>query len=129
MIRRPVSRAASRPAARVASLAAGALGLGGVLAAVLAGPAATPAQASPTGVWTSPQEAYDKICARCHLSGVGPELRGRALPPEYIKLIVRSGRLAMPAFPHSSIDDATLDGVARLVSAQKLPKPAAAPKR
>lgn len=94
---------------------------------VLAAAIALPAGASPNGVWTSSQEAYEKNCARCHLTGVGPELRGRALPPEYIRLIARNGNLAMPAFPHSAIDDATLDGVARLIAASKLPK--SAPKR
>lgn len=117
---------------RLASRAVVALGLAGLASlaslagATLAAPPATPLT-TPSGAWASPQQAYDKVCARCHLSGVGPELRGRALPADYIKLIVRGGRLAMPAFPHSSIDDATLDGVARLVSAQKLPKASPAP--
>lgn len=98
-----------------------------VLAAALAlpvGAAPTPA-ATPAGRWKSPQEAWEKTCSRCHLTGVGPELRGRALPPEYIQQVVRNGMLAMPAFPHSAIDDATLNGVARLVSTSKMPKPAA----
>jgi mono/diheme cytochrome c family protein len=91
---------------------------------VLTAAIALPAGASPTGVWTSPQEAYEKNCARCHLTGVGPELRGRALPAVYIRLTARSGRLAMPAFPHSAIDDATLEGVAHLISTSKLPQAA-----
>jgi mono/diheme cytochrome c family protein len=86
-----------------------------------------PAHASPDGRWTSPQEAYEKTCARCHMSGVGPELRGRALPPDYIRSVVRQGLLAMPAFPHSALDDATLEGVARLVSKSTLPKAAKRP--
>jgi 4-cresol dehydrogenase (hydroxylating) cytochrome subunit len=113
---------------RLPVLAVGGLGLLGMAAAALTGPLATPAAASPNGNWATPQEAYDKVCSRCHLSGVGPELRGRALPVDYIKLIVRNGHLAMPAFPHSSINDATLEGVARLVSAQKLPQPPTHPK-
>lgn len=80
---------------------------------------------SPSGQWPSPQVLWEKTCSRCHLTGVGPELRGRGLPPEYIRSVVRNGMLAMPAFPHSAIDDASLDGVARLVSTSKLPKPAA----
>ena len=88
-------------------------------------PAPRTANSAPSGQGRSPQELWDKTCSRCHLTGVGPELRGRQLPPEYVRMIVRNGFLAMPAFPHSSIDDATLDGVARLVSTSKLPKPAA----
>ena len=98
-----------------------------VLATVLvlpAGAAPTP-PAKPSSQWKSPQEAWEKTCSRCHLTGVGPELRGRALPPEYIRTVVRNGMLAMPAFPHSAIDDATLDGVARLVYTSRMPKPAA----
>lgn len=74
--------------------------------------------------WKSPQEVWEKTCSRCHLSGVGPELRGRGLPQDYISAVVRNGMLAMPAFPHSAIDDATLQGVARLVSTSKQPTPA-----
>lgn len=77
------------------------------------------------GHWPSPQVLWEKTCARCHTTGVGPELRGRALPPEYVTSVVRNGMMAMPAFPHTSIDDASLEGVARLVSTSKLPKPAA----
>lgn len=106
------------------------LALGATLAAAMALlslPGA--AQASPTGVWRGPQEVWDKVCARCHLAGVGPELRGRKLPPDYIKQIVRHGFLAMPAFPHGAIDDATLDGVALYVSTSRLPAAAAPAKK
>ncbi|MBF9153091.1 c-type cytochrome [Novosphingobium jiangmenense] len=84
-----------------------------------------PALRAPAGKWPTPQVLWEKTCARCHTTGVGPELRGRALPPEYVASVVRNGMMAMPAFPHTSIDDASLDGVARLVSTSKLPKPAA----
>ncbi len=100
------------------------------LAAAIALVGALPASAAPTqptrskAGWKSPEEAWDKTCARCHTTGVGPELRGRELPPEYVQLVVRNGMLAMPAFPHSMLDDATLDGVARFVSKSKLAKPA-----
>lgn len=104
-------------------LAAGAALLAAL--ALPAGAAPTAPAATPSGQWPSPQVLWDKTCGQCHLTGVGPELRGRALPPEYIRSVVRNGMLAMPAFPHSAIDDASLDGVARLVSTSKLPKPAA----
>ncbi|NOW45866.1 hypothetical protein FHW96_002024 [Novosphingobium sp. SG751A] len=93
------------------------------LAAMLTLGSASSAFASPTGVWRGPNEAWEKVCSRCHLSGVGPELRGRQLPPEYIKQVVRHGFLAMPAFPHGAIDDATLDGVALYVSKSRLNAP------
>ena len=93
--------------------------------AVSAGAApATSARQTPSGQWASPQLLWEKTCARCHTTGVGPELRGRALPPEYITSVVRNGMLAMPAFPHTAIDDASLESVARFVSTSKLPKPA-----
>ncbi len=103
--------------------------VGAALLAVLAASAGaappTPARQTPSGQWASPQVAWEKTCARCHTTGVGPELRGRALPPEYITSVVRNGMLAMPAFPHTAIDDASLESVARFVSTSKLPKPAA----
>lgn len=99
---------------------------GAALALVTALPSGA-APAHPTrskAGWKSPEEAWEKTCARCHITGVGPELRGRALPPEYINAVVRNGMRAMPAFPHSMLDDATLNGVARIVSKSKLAKPA-----
>lgn len=95
-----------------------------LLAALISLGTASSAFASPTGVWRGSTEAWEKVCARCHLSGVGPELRGRQLPPDYIKQVVRHGFLAMPAFPHGAIDDATLDGVALYVSKSRLNAPA-----
>lgn len=62
---------------------------------------------------------YKQVCLSCHAAGVGPDIRGRDLPVEAIKMFVRNGSRGMPAFPQSMIDDATLDGVAKLVSASK----------
>lgn len=62
---------------------------------------------------------YKQICLSCHAAGVGPDIRGRHLPVETIKMFVRTGSRGMPAFPQSMLDDATLDGVAKLVSASK----------
>ncbi|MCJ2185072.1 cytochrome c [Novosphingobium sp. 1949] len=70
---------------------------------------------------------WQKTCSRCHTTGVGPELRGRDLPPDYIATIVRSGFLAMPAFPHSALDDASLAAVAKMVSQSKAPSGAKNP--
>ncbi|HZV58278.1 MAG TPA: cytochrome c [Sphingobium sp.] len=65
------------------------------------------------------QRYYQQVCMACHAAGVGPELRGRELPVEAVKMFVRNGSRGMPAFPQSMIDDATLDAVARLVSTSK----------
>jgi 4-cresol dehydrogenase (hydroxylating) cytochrome subunit len=104
------------------------LAAGAAVCAAIALPAVAetaPRAANPSAQSPSAQVLWEKTCSRCHLTGVGPELRGRALPPEYIRTVVRNGVLAMPAFPHSAIDDASLDAVARFVSASKLPKSAA----
>lgn len=62
---------------------------------------------------------YKQVCLSCHANGVGPDIRGRDLPVEAIKPFVRNGSRGMPAFPQSMLDDATLDGIAKLVSASK----------
>ncbi|NMG44273.1 4-cresol dehydrogenase, partial [Aromatoleum toluvorans] len=63
------------------------------------------------------RQVYEKVCRYCHEANVGPVLKGRALPEEYIRRVVRLGNRAMPAFRPSEIDDATLADVARRVSA------------
>jgi 4-cresol dehydrogenase (hydroxylating) cytochrome subunit len=83
----------------------------------------TPQQEAVPGQWRSGAEAFDKVCGRCHLSGVGPELRGRGLPATYIKVMARNGRNGMPAFSDSALDDTTLEAVARLISTSKQPNP------
>ncbi|NMG74101.1 c-type cytochrome [Aromatoleum diolicum] len=66
--------------------------------------------------WRDGGEAYEKVCRYCHEANVGPVLKGRALPAEYIQRVVRMGNRAMPAFRRSEIDDATLADVARRIS-------------
>ncbi|MGE3978198.1 MAG: cytochrome c [Nitrospira sp.] len=66
--------------------------------------------------WKDGAEAYTKICALCHETSVGPALRGRELDPLYIRLIVRNGSRAMPAFRASEIDDHSLEKLAEYVS-------------
>lgn len=65
-----------------------------------------------TPCWTdeyrTPQRGqmfYAKICGHCHETGVGPQIRHRNLPPEYVKFIVRNGRGAMPTFRSAEFDD------------------------
>lgn len=69
--------------------------------------AAFSASADGSGKWKDGKEAYDKVCAYCHETGVGPEIRSRNAPKEWTS-IVRNGDRAMPPFRRSEIDDATL---------------------
>jgi hypothetical protein len=73
------------------------------------------------------EQVYQQVCMSCHAVGVGPVITGRDLPPEAIKLFVRNGNRAMPAFPESMIDNETLDRVAELVSKSKAPAAGAIP--
>ncbi len=81
------------------------------------------AAADGDGVWKGGENVYAKICGHCHEAGVGPVIKGRELPPQYITAIVRHGFRAMPAFPASFIDDKSLQQVAEYIS--KAPAPAA----
>lgn len=65
------------------------------------------ASADGSGKWKNGKEAYDKVCAYCHDTGVGPVIRGRNAPREWVD-IVRNGVRAMPSFRRAEIDDATL---------------------
>jgi hypothetical protein len=47
---------------------------------------------------------------------VGPVIRGRDLPPAYIRSIVRGGLRAMPSFRPSEIDDGSLEKLAEYIS-------------
>lgn len=82
-----------------------------LLAGLLAGTA--PANA---GQWADGAQVYQKVCAHCHEAGVGPQIKGRELPPLYIERVVRHGNRAMPSFRATEIDAAALADVARLVS-------------
>ena len=70
----------------------------------------------PGFAWKDGAEVYVKICALCHETSVGPTLRGRGLDPLYIRLMVRNGMRAMPAFRASEIDDASLEKLSEYVS-------------
>jgi len=66
--------------------------------------------------WKEGAEVYTKICALCHETTIGPVLRGRDLDPLYIRLVVRNGNRAMPAFRASEIDDQILEKLASYIS-------------
>jgi mono/diheme cytochrome c family protein len=78
--------------------------------------AAPPVAPAGDFVWKDGTEVYAKVCAYCHDQGVGPVIRGRALPPVYIRNVVRNGNRAMPAFRAAEIDDETLSKVAEYIS-------------
>ena len=86
------------------------------LAVCLGSVAALVAAGGVQAAWRDGGEVYDKVCRYCHEANVGPVLKGRALPPEYVQRVVRMGNRAMPAFRPSEIDEATLADVARRVS-------------
>ncbi|PFG08754.1 MULTISPECIES: c-type cytochrome [unclassified Marinobacter] len=81
------------------------------------------ASASGDGQWKGGEDVYQKVCGHCHETkgDIGPVLAGRSLPPAYISYRVRNGYLAMPAFPASFIDDASLQQVSDYI--QQLPAP------
>lgn len=66
--------------------------------------------------WKDGAEIYAKICAYCHEAHVGPQIRNRELPAEYIRAVVRNGNRAMPAFRPSEIDDESLIKLADFIS-------------
>src|SRR4051794_33238438 len=74
---------------------------------------------APSGAfeWKNGPEVYTKVCAYCHEQGVGPAIRGRALPPVYIRTTVRNGSRAMPPFRAAEIDDESLAKLAEYISA------------
>jgi mono/diheme cytochrome c family protein len=67
-------------------------------------------------VWKDGREVYAKVCAYCHEQGVGPVIRGRALPSVYVRTIVRNGSRAMPSFRAAEIDDESLEKLAEYIS-------------
>jgi mono/diheme cytochrome c family protein len=92
-----------------------------LLLAVLVAPAQAEQQQPQ---WRSGADLYNNVCGHCHKPevGVGTVLQGRELPVEYLKVIVRHGFNAMPAFPASYVDDAALAELSKyLASLPPLP--------
>jgi mono/diheme cytochrome c family protein len=89
-------------------------------AAILAGGVAFAGQklGQPQGE-RGPDEIYAKTCGYCHGRNVGPVIRGRALPVDAVKTIVRHGQNGMPAFRPSEITKNELDNLANWISASK----------
>lgn len=80
---------------------------------------ASDGNASQPFMWKDGPHAYASICAYCHESGVGPQIRNRSLPPEYIRGVVRHGLGAMPPFRIAEIDDESLAQLADFISKSK----------
>ena len=84
-----------------------AVGAASVVAITGAAAGASQARAQAAGQWQSPAQVYQKVCAYCHETGVGPHIRG-LFPAKFYAQVVRHGMAAMPAFRPTDIDDATL---------------------
>ena len=69
--------------------------------------------------WKDGAEVYDKVCALCHETKIGPTIRGRGLDPIYVSFMVRNGLRAMPAFREAEIDAQSLQKLAEYVSKQE----------
>ena len=96
-----------------AVLSSGIIVMSSLMGAMGAGQKETPQEGF---TWKDGAEVYTKICALCHETSVGPTLLGRGLDPLYIRLIVRNGSRAMPAFRISEIDDQSLEKLGEYVS-------------
>ncbi|NKN32472.1 c-type cytochrome [Marichromatium bheemlicum] len=77
--------------------------------------------AAPTAIAAPAIEVFEKVCARCHETGIGPVITGRDLPVATYIIIARSGRNAMPAFRVTDIDDQTLLELAEYLAATPPP--------
>lgn len=64
-------------------------------------------------------QVYARTCAYCHDHGVGPAIKGRELDPAAVRMMVRHGAIAMPAFRPTEITDAELDALAKMLSESK----------
>ena len=62
------------------------------------------------------QRVFMHFCNQCHVggaAGLGPSLNDKGLAPLIVKVQVRHGLGAMPAFPKRVISDSQLDDVTR----------------
>ncbi|MCW1986939.1 mono/diheme cytochrome c family protein [Novosphingobium capsulatum] len=64
-------------------------------------------------------QVYARTCAYCHDHGVGPVITHRGLDPAVVRLMVRHGGLAMPAFRPTEISDAELAAVSAMLEQSK----------
>jgi len=69
----------------------------------------------------SGEQVWMDTCGYCHGRGIGPELRGRALPFETIRVWTRYGLRQMPAFSETAISDMELAELGEWMAAQPTP--------
>lgn len=79
----------------------------------------TSAQAGELAKWKGGAQIYQKICSYCHDTGIAPVIKGRELPTDYVKHVVRNGQQAMPAFRVSEFDDVLLDDLANIINTSR----------
>lgn len=91
------------------------------VAAGLAALSLTAVAQQPQQTTSAGQRFYEKTCAKCHETGIGPVIRGRGLTPEVVTFFARTGVNAMPAFRVTDIDDATLHDVGVYLSNSQPP--------
>lgn len=102
------------------------------LAAMVASTALVAGAAPASSADLTGKEVFDRHCVHCH--GAGDEMTGTQqlartrgkdkallterddLPPEYIRMIVRQGLKAMPAFVPSDLTDAQLQALAEYLA-------------
>lgn len=80
---------------------------------------ATSAQADESAKWKNGAQVYQKTCSYCHDTGIGPVIKGRELPIDYVKQVVRNGLQAMPAFRVSEFDDMLLADLANIINSSR----------
>lgn len=92
------------------------------LTLALAGQAwAAPARLDDGRMFASGEDAFAKVCARCHTGredAVGPDLRAGEYDADIIRFFARHGSGPMPAFTESMVADATLDEIAAYLAAE-----------
>ena len=85
-------------------------------AAIFAGFVTCLAPPSHAASITPPATIYAHVCGYCHGTNVGPIILGKHVPVDVIKMYVRRGPAAMPAFRPTEITDAELDALAQWIS-------------
>ena len=86
-----------------------------LLIAAIDAPGGPPPSVTPR----APEKLYAETCGYCHGANVGPVIRGRALPAEAIRMIVRHGQNGMPAFRPTEISPAELDSLAGWIESSR----------
>lgn len=71
----------------------------------------------------SAAQTWADTCAYCHVTGIGPPLFDRQLPPALLQALARNGSRQMPAFRPSEISDSELSSLAAWISRQPLAEP------